>query len=66
MAALYEMVQRIDSVIALKGLERFKVKGQIALKVGFTLSGVTRDTPDDPVKLTALAHAAQAVLGQVP
>lgn len=64
MAALFEMVQRIDHVIEVRGLEKFKTKGQIALKVGYALSGITRETPDDPVKIHRLAEAAQTVLGQ--
>jgi hypothetical protein len=64
MSALYEMVQRIDGVIAVKGLEKFKTKGQIALKVGYALSGITKDTPDDPVKIHRLAEAAEVILGQ--
>jgi hypothetical protein len=64
MPALFEMVQRIDQVIAVKGLEKFKTKGQIALKVGYALSGITRETPDDPVRVHRLADAAKDVLGQ--
>lgn len=61
---LYLAVQRIDSVIERRRLDRFKARGEIALRAGFGLGFVDADTPDDPAMLSRLEAAAKAVLGE--
>jgi len=61
--ALYQAVQRVDELIRRAGGDRFKLRGQIALKAGFALDLVDPETPDDPEKLQKLEAAASAVLG---
>jgi len=61
---LWAAVQRINSLIGRSGKDPFKLRGQIALKAGFSLDLIDPDTPDDPVKLEKLAAAAGTVLGQ--
>jgi predicted regulator of Ras-like GTPase activity (Roadblock/LC7/MglB family) len=61
---LYRLVQRIDEVIVRSGLDRFKVRGKIAFKAGFSLDLVEMDSPDDPGKLQKLKSAASEILGQ--
>jgi hypothetical protein len=58
------MVQRIDALIALRGLDRFKVRGEIAIRAGFALDFVDPDTLDEPETVSRLARAASAVLGE--
>ncbi|GEJ57265.1 roadblock/LC7 domain-containing protein [Anaeromyxobacter diazotrophicus] len=62
--ALHRAVQRVDELILRSGGDRFKLRGQIALKAGFALDLVDPDSPDDPDKLKKLEAAATAVLGQ--
>jgi hypothetical protein len=64
MGRMYEMVQRIDSIIDRKGLDAFKTKGQISLECGFFVSLIGPDEPDDDQKIRTLADAAQRVLGE--
>jgi predicted regulator of Ras-like GTPase activity (Roadblock/LC7/MglB family) len=61
---LHEMVQRIDALIAHRGLDRFKVRGEIAIRAGFALDFVDPDTLDEPETISRLAAAASAVLGE--
>jgi predicted regulator of Ras-like GTPase activity (Roadblock/LC7/MglB family) len=61
---LYRAVQQIDALIARSKGDAFKLRGQIALKAGFTLDLVDPETPDDPERLQKLKAAASAVLGQ--
>jgi predicted regulator of Ras-like GTPase activity (Roadblock/LC7/MglB family) len=61
---LYRAVQLIEGLIRQSGGDRVKLRGQIALKAGFTLDLIDADTPDDPVKLQGLRAAARAVLAQ--
>ncbi|HSN92202.1 MAG TPA: roadblock/LC7 domain-containing protein [Anaeromyxobacteraceae bacterium] len=61
---LYRAVQLIEGLIRQSGGDQVKLRGQIALKAGFTLDLMDADTPDDPVKLQGLRAAARAVLGQ--
>ncbi len=61
---LHETVRRIDSAIARKKLDPFRIRGQIAIKAGFSLDLIGTDTPDDPDKLPKLRAAASAVLGE--
>jgi predicted regulator of Ras-like GTPase activity (Roadblock/LC7/MglB family) len=62
--ALYQAVQRVDELIVRAGGDRFKLRGQVALKAGFALDLVDPETPDDPEKLQKLKAAASAVLGK--
>jgi len=61
--ALYQAVQTVEALIKESGGDRVKLRGQIALKAGFTLDLVDADTPDDRAKLQSLRAAARAVLG---
>lgn len=61
---LYDAVQRIDALIQRRGLDRFRTRGEIALRAGFGLGFIDADTPDDPAMLAALEAAAQAILGE--
>lgn len=61
---LHQMVQAIDAVIARRGLDRFRVRGEIALRAGFALDFVEPDTLDEPAPVAQLAAAASAVLGE--
>lgn len=61
---LHRMVQAIDAVIARRGLDRFRVRGEIALRAGFALDFVEPDTLDEPAPVARLAAAASAVLGE--
>lgn len=63
-SALYQAVQLVEALIQQSGGDRVRLRGQIALKAGFTLDLIDPDTPDDPVKLRNLKAAARAVLGQ--
>jgi predicted regulator of Ras-like GTPase activity (Roadblock/LC7/MglB family) len=63
-SALYQAVQVVEGLIQQSGGDRIRLRGQIALKAGFTLDLVDADTPDDPVRLRNLKAAARAVLGQ--
>ncbi len=64
MGKMYEAVRQIDAAIARKGLPGFKVKGLIAIRVGFSLALIDETTPDDPAKLAALQAAAKDVIGE--
>jgi hypothetical protein len=64
MGQMYETVKQIEAVIAKKGLPQFRMKGLIAIRVGFALSLVSDKTPDDPAKIAALRAAAKEVLGE--
>jgi len=63
---LYRLAQRIEEAIAASGLDRFKVRGQIAFKSGLSLDLIDPDAPDDPAALEALRAAAAQVLGTSP
>jgi predicted regulator of Ras-like GTPase activity (Roadblock/LC7/MglB family) len=63
-SAFYQAVQLVEALIQQSGGDRIRLRGQIALKAGFTLDLVDADAPDDPVKLRNLKAAARAVLGQ--
>ncbi len=64
MGKLYDTVRQIEAAIARKGLPAFKVKGTIALRVGFSLALIEPGTPDDPAKIAALRQVAEDVLGE--
>ena len=61
---LHQAVQLAEGLIRLHGGDPVRLRGQIALKAGFTLDLVDADTPDDPVRLQSLRAAVRAVLGQ--
>ncbi len=61
---VYTTLEKIDAVIARRGLDRFKTRGAIAMKAGFGLGAIDADSPDDPQKLKSLRAAAAAVLGE--
>ncbi len=61
---LFRAIERIDAIIARKKLDRFKARGEIALRAGFAFSFIDAETPDDPVQLAKLEAAAYAVLGE--
>jgi hypothetical protein len=60
---LYQAVQVIERLIQESGGDRVKLRGQIALKAGFTLDLVDEYAPDDAEKLQSLRAAVAAVLG---
>jgi len=64
--ALHTLVQRVDARLARSGADRFKLRGQIAIKAGFALDLVDAGTPDDPERLAKLRAAVSAVLGEIP
>lgn len=61
---LYAIVQRIEAVIEQQRLDRYRVRGEIALKAGFGLGFIDARTPDDAAKVAKLRAAASAVLGE--
>jgi predicted regulator of Ras-like GTPase activity (Roadblock/LC7/MglB family) len=61
---LYQAVQAVEELIEQSGGDGVKLRGQIALKAGFTLDLVDADTPDDPAKLQSLRAAVVAILGE--
>lgn len=63
MGKLYDYAQQIESHIQRNNLDVFKTRGAIAMKVGFIISLVKPDDPDDMEKAAALKAAAQEVLG---
>lgn len=63
MGRLFDAVSTIDQVIASRGLDPMKTKGEIGLKSGFFLALVFPDTPDDAERITKLRAATMDVLG---
>lgn len=63
MGKLYDYSQQIESHIQRNNLDVFKTRGAIAMKVGFIISLVKPEDPDDPEKTAALKAAAMDVLG---
>lgn len=61
---LHRLVQAVEELIRQRGGDRVRLRGQIALKAGFTLDLVDAGTPDDPGRISSLRAAARAVLGQ--
>ncbi len=61
---LYQTLQKIDAAIGRRKLDRFKARGQIAIKAGFAIGIIDPDSPDDPAMLSRLKAAASAVLGE--
>ena len=60
---LYDYAQAIEQHIERNNLDVFKTRGAIAMKVGFIVTLVTPDAPDDPEQVTALRQAAESILG---
>lgn len=60
---LYDYAQAIEQHIQRNNLDVFKTRGAIAMRVGFIISLVRADDPDDPVKIEALKKAALDALG---
>lgn len=63
MGKLYNYAQQIEQHIQRNNLDVFKTRGAIAMRVGFIITLVNPDDPDDPQKLLALKTAAEEVLG---
>jgi len=51
---LFDGVAEIDRVIASRGLDPVRTKGQIGMNAGLFLAIVFSDTPDDPVRIDKL------------
>jgi hypothetical protein len=60
---LYNYAQQIEQHIQRNNLDVFKTRGAIAMRVGFIITLVNPDDPDDPDKVAALKTAAEDVLG---
>ncbi len=63
MGQLFDVKQKIESVIAEKKLDAVQVKGAIGLKTGILLNLLNASTPDDEQKLGKLRAAVKEVLG---
>lgn len=63
MGKLYDYAQRIQQHIEENNLDVFKTRGAIAMRVGFIVTLVRPDDPDEPEKVQALRDAAKEVLG---
>jgi len=63
---LWQLVQRIEAVIARKKLDPFRTRGAISLAAGVGLRAIDEDTPDDAAMQSKLEAAALAVLGEKP
>lgn len=63
MGKMYQALKQIDAVVAEHGLDLFRTRGLISLKLGFMVGLISEDTPDDPEKLQSLLDAAEEVLG---
>lgn len=63
MGKLYDYAQRIEDHIQRNNLDVFKTRGAIAMKVGFIITLIRPEEPDDPDKVQALRAAAQDLLG---
>lgn len=63
MGRLFDAVSEVDRIIADRGLDSFKTKGEISLKAGFFLSLVFENSPDEEDKIRAVRDAAKEVLG---
>jgi len=60
---LYDLVQRVNAEVDRRGLDAFRVRGEIALKVGYLISLVDEQTPSEPDKVEQLRLVAKEVLG---
>jgi hypothetical protein len=64
LGSLHRLVQLIDAVIARRKLDRFRTRGEIAIRAGFALDFVEPDSLDEPASVGRLREAARAVLGE--
>jgi hypothetical protein len=62
MGQLYDARVKVEKLLASKGGDVSELKGKIGMKIGFLLSLVTPQTPDDAVKLERLRKAVAEVL----
>jgi hypothetical protein len=62
MGKLFDAKQRIDEVIAQKGLDPVQTRGAIGLKAGTLMGLIMQSTPDDDAKLKRLVDAAKEIL----
>jgi predicted regulator of Ras-like GTPase activity (Roadblock/LC7/MglB family) len=62
--ALHRLLLQVEEAIAEDGRESFRLRGKIALMMGFALELIEPDTADDPAKLEKLRTAAATVLGR--
>jgi hypothetical protein len=60
---LYDYAQAIEAHIKNNNLDVFKTRGAIAVQVGFIVTLIGPDEPDDPEKIRLLRAAAEDVLG---
>jgi hypothetical protein len=60
---LYDYAQAIEEHIKKNNLDPFKTRGAIAVQVGFIITLIGPDEPDDPEKIRLLRAAAEDVLG---
>lgn len=63
MGKLYDYAQRIEEHIQRNNMDIFKTRGAIAMRVGFIVTLIKPDDPDDPEKIRELRAAAEEVLG---
>jgi hypothetical protein len=63
MGKLYDYAQRIEEHIQRNNLDVFKTRGAIAMRVGFIVTLIKPEDPDDAEKLRNLQQAAQDILG---
>lgn len=63
MGKLYDYCGRIQEHIERNGLDVFRTRGELALEVGFLITLVDENDPDDPDKIRSLQTAAQKLLG---
>lgn len=62
MGKLFDARVKIENFIEERNLHAMETKGKIGLKVGFVISRLKEDTPDDPEKLEKLKEAVKEVL----
>lgn len=62
MGKLYEYATRIEQEIQTSGLDVFRTRGAIAMRVGFIITLISPNDPDDATKIAALRKAALEVL----
>lgn len=63
MGLLFDLCEKIDGTITEQGLDLYRARGAIAMKVGYLISLVGPDDPEDSAKVAELQRAAEEVLG---